>query len=186
MSILTANRSSLLPDVWDFVRQQNENKVLQREAWLTTTAHSSAPPPIVWDHLVDPVKRATWLGANSNTMANVDSGRIGPGSEYHCAHGDDNAIAIFTVLDRRPLDYITFLLPVMDGVAMRYTDYVIASGSGTRIVTYVAKLFSVDTGEALPDEQLAEMASNVRDPYVQQVTHLAEMANQAAASLSTA
>ena len=176
---------SSLPDVWEFVRQQNENKVVQREAWLTTTAHSSAPPAIVWDHLVDPIKRATWMGANSNTMAKLDSGRIGPGSEYHCAHGDDNDIAIFTVLDRRPLDYITFVMPIMEGVAMRYTDYVIASGTGTRIVTNVAKLYSIDTGDNLSDDQLAELAGPVGDPYKRQLGQLTDMANQAAASLAT-
>lgn len=176
---------SSLPETWEFVRQQNENKVLQREAWMTTTVHSTAPPPIVWDHLVDPIKRAKWMDANYNEMANLESGRIGPGSEYHCAHGEDNEIAIFTVLDRRPLDYITFLLPIADGVAMRYTDYVIASGTGTRIVTHVAELHAIETGEPLPGQQLAEMEKPLGENYDRQLNQLADMANEAAASLAT-
>ena len=90
------------------------------------------------------------------------------------------------MLDRRPLDYITFLIPMGDGIAMRYTDYVIASGTGTRIVTYVAPLFSVETSEPLPDDALADMAGPLSDNYKGQMEKLAEMAAAAAADLTPA
>jgi len=173
---------SSLPDVWDFIRRQNEDKVIQRDAWLTMSAHSAAPPALVWDHLVDPVKRAAWMNAHGNEIRNEIEGRIGPGSEYHCAHGD-NEILVFTVLDRRPLDYITFLIPVGEGMAMRYTDYVVASGTGSRIVSLAAPVFSTATGDPVSDEVLGELAGPVGDPYAQSLQTLAEMAARAAESL---
>lgn len=175
---------SSLPDVWAFMRQQNENKVLQREAWLSQTAHSQAAPAIVWDQLIDPVKRTLWMDANGNEVVGDGRGRIGPGAEYHCAHGDDNEVAIFTVLDMKAVDYVTFVLPLGDGMAMRYTDYVIPSGAGTRIVSYSAPLFLSETGENLPDEVLAEMAGPLGDNYQRSLERLAEMADEAAASLA--
>ena len=86
---------SSLPEVWEFARGQNEDKVLQREAWVSLSAHSAAPPAIVWDHLVDPVKRGQWMDATTS-MVGEEAGRVVPGTEYHCAHGPDH---LTTVLD---------------------------------------------------------------------------------------
>lgn len=173
---------SSLPDVWSFVRQQNEDKVVQRDAWKTISKYSSAPPAVVWDHLVDPIKRTVWMDANENRITADTRGRIGPGSEYHCAHGEDNHVSVFTVLDMRPVDYVTFLMPVGDGIAMRYTDYVISSGNGTRIVTQVAPLFEVESGETLPDEDLDALEEAVTGTYPASLDKLAEMAGEAAHS----
>lgn len=73
-------------------------------------------------------------------------------AEFHCVHGEnDDEILIFSVLDMRPVDYITFLISLCDGVGLRYTDYVIPSGTGTRIVSDCASPSFVGTGEDLRD-----------------------------------
>jgi hypothetical protein len=177
---------SSLPDVWMFVRQQNENKVLQRDAWISLSAHSKAPPAIVWDQLVNPVKRTLWMEANDNEIVGDSRGRIGPGAEYHCAHGEDNDVLVFTVLDMKAVDYVTWVIPTGEGMAARYTDYVIPSGAGTRIVSYYAPLFVPETGEPIPDHMLAEMVGPVGDPYQISLQRLASMADEAADSLATA
>jgi len=171
---------SSLPDVWAFVRQQNENKVLQRDAWLAVSAHSQAPPVIVWDNLVDPLKRTQWLKANDNEVVGTSGGRIGPGSEYHCAHGEDNDVAIFSVLDMKAVDYVTFMVPMGPDIGMRYTDYVIPSGNGSRIVTYAAPLFSIETGDVLPSDVLEDMRERLTGPYQEQLQTVAAMADAAA------
>ena len=125
-----------LPEVWAFVRHQNQNKVTGADAWMSISAHSKAPPAIVWDQLINPMKRTMWLGANENSVLGRSDGRIGPGTEFHCAHGENNDLLVFTVLDMRPVDYTTIVIPVGEGVAVRYTDYVIPSGEGTRIVCH--------------------------------------------------
>ena len=174
---------SSLPDVWAFVQQQNEHKVIQRDAWLTVTVHSQAPPAIVWDQIVDPLKRTRWLGANNNLVEGDIDGRIGPGAEYHCAHGEDNDVVVFSVLDMRPVDYITLTIPFGPDAVMVYTDYVIPSGTGTRIVNHTAPLMSATTGETLPDDVLAEMADAVRADYRGSLERLAAMADEAFVSL---
>lgn len=176
---------SSLPDVWAFVQQQNEHKVVQRDAWLSVTVHSQAPPAIVWDQLVDPIKRTRWLGANNNAVSGDIGGRIGPGAEYHCAHGEDNDVIVFSVLDLRPVDYITLTIPFGADAVMVYTDYVVPSGSGTRIVSYTAPLMSVSTGEALPDDVLAEMADAVSADYRGSLERLAAMADEAFTTLAS-
>jgi hypothetical protein len=171
---------SSLPEVWAFVRQQREDKVLQSDAWVSISKYSKAPPTIVWDHLIDPYKRTQWLAANENRVEGRTGGRIGPGSKYHCAHGENNEIAVFTVTDMKTLEYVTFLLPLQDGVAMRYTDYLLPSGTGTRIVTYAAPPFRVETGDPLPDEVLGSLEPAMSSDYAGQIDTLVEMANAAA------
>ncbi|MCP4247071.1 MAG: hypothetical protein GY778_08480 [bacterium] len=70
-------------------------------------------------------------------------------------------------------------------MAMRYTDYVIPSGTGTRIVSYTAPLFSVETGEAMPNDVLDQMAGPLGDNYQLNLGRLGEMAAAAAASVAT-
>ena len=81
----------------------------------------------------------------------------GPGAEYHCAHGEDNDVIVFSVLDLRPVDYITLTIPYGDDAVMVYTDYVVPSGSGTQIVNYTAPLMSASTaGAGVPPSGTAD------------------------------
>jgi hypothetical protein len=173
-----------LPDVWEFVRRQNENKVTQGQAWMSITTHSEAPPAIVWDHLVNPAKRTAWLGANDNSVFGRAQGRIGPGTEYHCAHGEDNDLLIFTVLDMRPVDYMTVLIPVGEGMAVRYTDYVIPSGTGTRVVSYSAPVFFTESGDPVSDEMLAEIRGTLEANYRESLYRLTELADAESAHMA--
>ncbi|MGI9667092.1 MAG: DUF2652 domain-containing protein [Acidimicrobiia bacterium] len=170
---------SSLPDVWAFIRQQNEDKVIQRDAWLDLTAYSKAPPSFVWDMLTDPLKRRAWMDVNGVTTDGLVDGRLTPGSELHCAHGDENEVAVFSVLDIRPLEYITLLSVVQPNVALRWTDYVIPSGAGTKIVSYSAPLFSVDTGETVAQDVLDGAESFLGDGYRERIERMAAMADAA-------
>ena len=176
---------SSLHDVWDYVRSQNVDKVLQREAWVSYSSFSEAPPGVVWEHLVDPVKRVAWMEASENTMLNMVDGRIGPGSEYHCAHGEDK-LTTFTVLDIRPVDYATFLMVLDETTAVRMTDYVVPSGNGTRIVTHMARALDFKAGEPIGDERIAEAMRPVTSVYQRYLDSLAEMAAETSRKLTTA
>ena len=175
---------SSLEDVWAFVRQQTSNKVLQGEAWLTVRDDSTAPPPVVWDHLIDPWKRTKWMQVEGNTVEGEIDGRVGPGSEYHCAHGNGE-ISVFTVLDTRPNEYITLIAPFSPGTALRYTHYLIPSGSGTRLVTYVAAPSSVDTGETEPELSGPDTSETALRVIQEPLGRLVKQANEAASSLSS-
>ena len=71
------------------------------------------------------------------------------------------------------------------GISGRYTDYLIPSGTGTRIVTYTAPLFSSDTGDVLPQEVQEEGERVLADTYQQSIDRLVAMADEAASQLES-
>ncbi|MCP3974591.1 MAG: DUF2652 domain-containing protein [bacterium] len=139
---------SSLKDTWEFVRNQRSMKILEKDSWLTTTHHTAAAPAIVWDHMIDPRKRNAWMGADSSDLVGDVGGRVGPGSEYHCAHGDD--INVFTVLDSRANEYLTLMAPFSREATVVSTHYLVPSGQGTRIVTYTSRPGNIDPKNTTP------------------------------------
>lgn len=139
-----------LADVWATLRTRTQNLVAEDGAWVSSSVEIAAPPAIVWDHLIDPLKRADWMAVEGNTVEGDVDGRIGPGTEYHCAHGGGQ-ISVFTVLDSRPNDYITLMSPFLPGSVFRYTHYVLPAGTGAKLVTHGASPTSVDGGAPMPD-----------------------------------
>lgn len=124
---------SSLRDVWEFTQLQTEVKVAKSEVWVDVTVQSSAPPAVIWDHLIDPRKRLGWLSvADAVDVAHVQEGRVGAGTEFHCAHGDGE-VSLFTVIDMRPHSYVTFVAEFLDGSFLTYTYYLMPSGTGTRL-----------------------------------------------------
>jgi hypothetical protein len=95
--------------------------VAPEEAYLTLVHAYPVPPPIVWDWLNDPVKRASYTLTEGVVFAPVDRpvGRTGAGARNHCMHGKDVAMQE-TILDWRPFDYFTVEQSFM-GFTMRLT-----------------------------------------------------------------
>jgi Protein of unknown function (DUF2652) len=145
---------SSLRDVFEFQQRQTEVKVLQSEAWATIRGQSVAPPAVVWDHIIDPRKRMGWLNAYGMDMKGSEDGRVAPGTEFHCAHGD-NELIIFTILDMRPYEYITVLVQFMPDSVVKYTTYLMPSGSGTRLI-HCASPPTTPSGDVIPEQSGAE------------------------------
>ena len=85
----------------------------------------------------------------------------------------------------KSVDYVTFVTPTGEGTGLRYTDYVIPSGTGTRIVENVAPLFSIETGEDLLEDALSEMRGPTTEFLQNYMDRLAEMSDLAATSSSS-
>ncbi len=141
---------SSLRDFWEFRQRQTEIKVLQSDEWATIRGQSVAPPGVVWDHIIDPRKRMGWLNAYGMDVKGSSDGRVAPGTEFHCAHGD-NEMIIFTILDMRPFEYITVMMQFMSDSVVKYTIYLMPSGSGTRLVLCAAPPSS-PSGEPIPEQ----------------------------------
>lgn len=60
------------------------------------------PPHLLWDALSRPEYRAPLLGAVSQTIGNKEGGRIAPGTEIHCDHG--NRTTRSRILTWRPFE----------------------------------------------------------------------------------
>jgi uncharacterized protein YndB with AHSA1/START domain len=154
---------SSLRDVFEFQQRQTEIKVLQSNAWAEVRFQSTAPPAVVWDHIIDPRKRMKWLNAYGMDVLDPTDGRVAPGTEFHCAHGD-NELVIFTILDMRPYEYITVIMQFTEESIVRYTSYLIPSGSGTRIL-HCAETPTTIAGDPAPEFS----GSEYRDGYIEMI-----------------
>lgn len=137
-----------LDDVYEMLQLQTEIKISPGDAWDRLAVSTKAPPAVVWDHIISPIKRVQWIAAAEGMeLGNVAKGRVAPGTEYHCSHGD--SVTKFTVLDMRPHSYITAMVEFVEGSVVRYTYYLQPSGSGTKI-TLVAASPSTPDGSPVP------------------------------------
>jgi hypothetical protein len=110
-----------------------------QQACLTYHYQYSAPPPVVWDWLNDPLKRAQYTFQKNLMFKDVlkPGGRRGVGSKTHCIHGQDVAMEE-TVLDWKPFDYFT-TEQVFSGMVMRTTYQLdpTPDGAGTHLTLYM-------------------------------------------------
>lgn len=129
---------SSLRDVYTFLQKQKEIKVAPTDAWDTVRGMATAPPAIIWDHIIDPRKRVQWITISEGMeVSETVDGRVAPGSEFHCAHGDGTT-SLFTVLDMRPYDYATMMVTFVEDSFVTYSYYLMPSGAGTRIFVHAA------------------------------------------------
>lgn len=173
---------SSLKDVWEFAQLQTEVKVVRSEKWVEVNLHSTAPPAVIWDHLIDPRKRVGWLSvADAVHVTHTQSGRVGTGTEFHCAHGD-GAVSLFTVIDMRPHSYVTFMVEFFDDSFLTYTYYLIPSGTGTRLNLLTRAPAMAD---GTPRDDLAEQYSGGWEAGVtENLQNLVRMADAAAPAVT--
>lgn len=174
---------SSLRDVWTELQRQTAVKVGADEAWDSFEAASSAPPAVVWDHLIDARKRVEWLaGADGVTVSNEQGGRVGVGSHYHCAHGEGEE-SLFTVLDMRPQDYVTLMVEFAEGSVLTYTYSLEPTDAGTRLVLHTAAPTTID-GQPRPDIAADQYRGFWHEAAVANLGKLVEMADADAAALT--
>ena len=76
---------------------------------------------------------------------------------------------------------MTTTVPIDGRFGLRFTDYLIPSGTGTRLVTYAAPAFDLTTGEPLPEEMLSQIMEPLREGYLGQAERLVAMADETSA-----
>jgi hypothetical protein len=170
---------SSLRDVWASLQLQTEVKVSPSGAWDTVRGQSIAPPAVIWDHIIDPRKRVSWLAAAVGMeLKESDDGRVGPGTEFHCAHGDGD-ITMFTVLDMRPYDYLTVMVEFVEDSIVKYTYYFMPSGSGTRVFIHAAAPAG-RLGEPVPELASDEYLQAWHEMMQENVVALTALADEVA------
>ena len=108
--------------------------ITEEMADATITRSIPAPLPVVWDWLNDINKRIQWEGHENILPIKRLGGRVGAGSQNHCAHGKD--MLLETIVDWRPFDYFTYEHK-MDNISYQLFPH----DGGTKLVsTYKLKL----------------------------------------------
>ena len=175
---------SSLQDVYAMLKLQTEDKVPQAGAWSTSKGQTLAPPALVWDFIMDPRKRVEFIPAAAKmNLDQLAAGRIAPGTEFHCAHGD-GAITMFKIKDMRPHSYITMTVEFAEGSLVKYTYYLIPSGSGTRIFQH-AEAPSID-GVPVPELAGDEYRSAWFEMMQENINILTKLADDTVKQFQTA
>lgn len=73
---------------WDARRDEAFVDIRPDELLVAVERQFALEPHLLWDALTRPEYRAPLLGAVSQTVGQRQDGRIAPGTEIHCDHGD--------------------------------------------------------------------------------------------------
>lgn len=87
--------------------------VLPTESQFDVGVDLPVPPPIAWEWLTNPQKRARWQQGVVRVDQNAPRGRREPGTVNHCVHGKD--VAVEEIVDWRPFRYysLSYQFPVI-------------------------------------------------------------------------
>ena len=96
-----------------------------------------APLPLVWEFVTQPPYRNYFFGADSQKLSGKSDGRVGPGTVYVCAHGEQESI--HTLLDYVPLETYTYRSVSGNIPVNNNTVRVSAVENGTKIQTLSGK-----------------------------------------------
>lgn len=88
--------------VWDARRESVAVDIPPHQVLIRVEREFPLPPHLLWDALSKPEYRAPLLGAVSQTIGHRHDGRIAPGTEIHCDHG--NRVTRQRILTWRPFE----------------------------------------------------------------------------------
>jgi len=132
-------------------------------------------PPLAWDYLGDPKLRSRWLRADGmEVKGGANTGRLGIGSEYHCAHGDN--IVTQTIVDWKPFDYMTFDVALSEEDRFRLTTQLTPIENGTRVSWFFFKESGSDLiQKVISSEKTSKMEGMLNDFFSKGSLILREM-----------
>ncbi len=123
---------------WDHEREKRQVYVDPDESWFKVEVEIPAKPALIWDYLTNPQLRQHWLSADGMTVQGGEKGRLGVGSEYHCAHGD--MVVTQNIVDWKPFDYMTLDVAFAKDQRFRLTTRLTPTDNGTHVSWYFFKL----------------------------------------------
>ncbi|MGI9367251.1 MAG: DUF2652 domain-containing protein [Ruegeria sp.] len=117
---------------WEKLRARRQRYYLDEEDGVWTFRyHFDAPIGVVWEALVAPELKLTWMDRIKAVKVDNPNGRLGPGSGYHCAH--ELADFFYRVTDWEPFDYFStrILDPARPGISLPETYHLTETEGGT-------------------------------------------------------
>jgi len=99
--------------IWETRKHRYHTVVSPEEAVYSLEQDFPLPPAILWEYLTKPQFRSIIFAADSQKLEDLKGGRIGDGSVYVCAHG--NNLTTHTIVDWHPFEQYTIQSPTPGG-----------------------------------------------------------------------
>ena len=145
-----------LAKAWEKLRAGRERHFMEEaDGVWTYRRHFDIPIAVVWEALTAPELKQRWmLDMKSVTVENPE-GRIGAGSDYHCAH--EAADFFYWVTDWEPFDYFSTRIgdPARDSISMPETYHLVTTESGTELRYTIGQAHDADGNRSEISEQEA-------------------------------
>jgi uncharacterized protein YndB with AHSA1/START domain len=119
---------------WEKFRNEGERFFLEESDGVWTyRRHFDIPIAIVWEALTAPELKQRWMVNMKSVTVDRPEGRIGSGSNYHCAH--EAADFFYWITDWEPFDYFSTRIkdPARDGISLPETYHLVATETGTEL-----------------------------------------------------
>jgi uncharacterized protein YndB with AHSA1/START domain len=123
-----------LAQAWGKFRESRERHFLEEEDGVWTyRRHLDLPIAVAWEALTAPELKQRWMVDMKAVTVDNPEGRIGTGSDYHCAH--EAADFRYWVTDWEPFNYFSTRIadPAREGVSLPETYQLTATESGTEL-----------------------------------------------------
>jgi len=141
---------------WENFRAGREQFYLEEADGIWTfRRHLDLPIKVVWDALVMPERKQRWMVNMKAVTVENPQGRIGIGSDYHCAH--EAADFFYTVTDWEPFEYFSTRIgdPSRESISMPETYQLIATDSGTEVRYTIGQAYDTNGKHSEISEQEA-------------------------------
>jgi uncharacterized protein YndB with AHSA1/START domain len=141
---------------WEKFRNEGEHFFLEEpDGVWTYHRHFDIPIAIVWEALTAPELKQKWMVNMKSVTVDRPEGRLGSGSNYHCAH--EAADFFYWVTDWEPFDYFSTRIkdPARDGISLPETYHLMATESGTELRYTIGQAHDADGKRSKVSEEEA-------------------------------
>jgi hypothetical protein len=129
-----------LARAWKDNRERRQVQIGPSEAWIALEFELPVSPALAWDYLNNPQCICEWCGLASVQATDLKWGRIGIGSGRYCVHAKSQKVAVETILDYEPFDYVTVESSQAYGISLRTTTQIMAvDTTHSRVAWYAAR-----------------------------------------------
>lgn len=125
--------------VWEAHRERSVIVIGEHDARVCedVSVDLAIPPDRTWYYLTDPNMRGAMVpNLTKFTRVGADRGRANVGTVDHCAHGD-GTVHVFTIVDWRPHDHITYHMRLPLGGVLPYTIFIASTAEGSRVTARI-------------------------------------------------
>jgi len=134
-----------LAKAWEKFRAGRERHFLEEADGVWTYRRKlDMPIAVAWEALTAPELKQRWMVDMRSVTAENPEGRIGSGSDYHCAH--ELADFRYRVTDWEPFEYFSTRIgdPAREGVTMPETYHLKARETGTELRYTIGQAHDAD------------------------------------------